>query len=90
MEESEPRYVVFRNDAGEQEYEQLKEKLYSKGIDYEEIDDDGPFASKPLSSPVLGVNTSIGYIPHDGWDKIKEALDTLEGESIDGPEKAEG
>lgn len=88
--DSEPRYILFRNGSDEHEYEDLKDKIENRGINYEEVDDEGYFTSKPLSGPVLGVKTSIGYLPHDGWDRINEVLSELEDESIDPPERAQG
>lgn len=80
QEDPEPRLILYQNEASNEEYEEVKSQL--AGIKYEEVDSDERFNHSPISgSPVLGVNTSIGYVPHKGLESIEEVIDVLESSS---------
>jgi hypothetical protein len=78
LNESEPEYILFKNGSSEVEYEKAKNRL--EGVNYTEVDTAEPFQSRVFGGePVLGVNSSIGYISHRGTESIEEAIKVLEG-----------
>lgn len=77
-EDTEPEYLLFQNDSPDEVYKETKELLensISGETRYEEVYSDDPFNNPVFSGePVLGINTSVGFMPRTGVESIKEAL----------------
>lgn len=83
-EDTEPEYILFQNESEDDVYEDTKELLensISGETSYEEVYSDDHFNNPVLTGePVLGINTSVGFMPRTGMESIKEALSELEGD----------
>lgn len=74
---SEPDYVLFKNDCSDEEYDHVKNLL--DGTEHKEVYSEDIFNNPVIpGKPVVGVNTSIGYLPRTGVNSIEETLEVLE------------